>query len=129
MHWVLLSLLASLGWTLLNLAAKVIKVPAPLFLVYQYFVAGFVVLPLALSSMKAHNPLILALLGVVLAFSSLSGVEAVRKAPNPGYAVALINTNIALVYLASLIFLGSKIEPGKVIGLLLVFLGALLLVI
>jgi drug/metabolite transporter (DMT)-like permease len=60
---------------------------------------------------------------------NLFSVRAVAAAPNPGYAVAIVGLQAAVVTLAASALLGESMEWGKVLGVALCCAGIALLVV
>jgi len=53
-------------------------------------------------------------------------MQAIAAAPNPGYALAIISTSAAVVWLASLLIFRTPFEPMKLVGVLLCGAGVYL---
>ena len=70
-----------------------------------------------------------AIAGVLGYVGNLCGVRAVALAPNPGYAVAIFGLQALVVTLASVMLVGASVSWVKVLGVVLCFVGVVLLVI
>ncbi len=60
---------------------------------------------------------------------NLFDVEAIKLAPNPGYAQAIKNANILVITILSTRFFSSDFKPLRVIGAAIILIGIILLVI
>ena len=60
---------------------------------------------------------------------NLSDVEAIRLAPNPGYAQAIKNANIVVITFLSAHFFSSDFTFAKVVGAIVVLIGIVFLVV
>ncbi len=69
------------------------------------------------------------LLGILGAAANFILFEAVRMAPNPGYAMAIFHTEIVLVAIASVFMFRSELSRRSFLGVLLVVAGVILLVL
>lgn len=56
-------------------------------------------------------------------------MKAIREAENPGFARAIMATEIVLMYIAFIIIFGSKLELIKMVGIGCVVVGSVLIVI
>jgi len=72
---------------------------------------------------------LLALTGLLAYVGNLFSVRAVSEAPNPGYAVALVSLQAAVVTMAAVALQGASLSGIKAIGVALCCLGLALLVI
>jgi len=69
-------------------------------------------------------------LAAVLAYvGNLFSVRAIVSAPNPGYAIAIVSLQAAVVTLVSIVWLGAAFSWIKALGVLLCCAGVALLVI
>ncbi len=63
-------------------------------------------------------------------FSAVGNVvffQAIKLAPNPGYAVAIMSTNALLVTIASIFLFKAQFSVVKVMGIILAVVGVILL--
>ncbi len=69
----------------------------------------------------------LAAFAVTYAFLQYFFWHAVTGAPNPGYVMSFLSSGSVLVLLVSYFLFGSELDLRKVIGVIIVFLGLLLI--
>ena len=56
-------------------------------------------------------------------------IEAIKSAPNPGYAQAIKNTNIFVITMFSARYLSSEFSLHGIAGTAIVFIGIIFLVV
>lgn len=105
-----------------------------------FFLCGFVFLGfLALNIFSPSNlwhsdklPYFFAIMlavGIFSSFANWADFEGVKKAPNPGYPVAIRNATILPVVLLSVLFFNSELTLLKFFGVMLIILGIISLVL
>ncbi len=65
--------------------------------------------------------------GLLSYIGNLMQTRAVYEAPNPGYAMAIIYLNVALITAGAAIFLGADFSLRKILGTLLCLSGVVLI--
>lgn len=70
---------------------------------------------------------LLILTAVLGAAGNIMLVKGLSSAPNPGYALAIVNANVILVTIGAFFLFGSEITFVKGIGIVLSLLGIILL--
>lgn len=72
---------------------------------------------------------LLVLVAVLSYIGNLFSVRALAAAPNPGYAIAIVSVQAAVVTLSAIFLLGSSFSIMKTIGVVLCCVGIALLVV
>jgi len=74
--------------------------------------------------------LFIVLAGVFAAIGHWADFEAIKRAPNPGYATAVRNCSILPVIFLSVLIFNSELGPWKLVGaVVIILLGIILLVV
>jgi uncharacterized membrane protein len=73
--------------------------------------------------------LIMIMAGIFSVIGNWSDFEAIKKAPNPGYPVAIRNASILPITFLSIILFSSDFNPIKIIGVFFILGGIILLVV
>ncbi|MBR9681496.1 MAG: EamA family transporter [Candidatus Altiarchaeota archaeon] len=129
--WILISILGAIGIGILNYFPKIVKTGPIPYLSIQFLTAGIILLPFA---MKENLSLMtigaFALVGVLSLVANMLIFYALKLAPNPGYAYTIVAGvgGVVLFSLAS-IFLGESLTASKLVGAVLVLIGAFLLMV
>jgi uncharacterized membrane protein len=134
-NWVLSGIGAAICFTGMTLVIKKLLLIGINPLVLNMFLFGFVLIGFICWVSISKTPVnfswaILALLILAAVFSLLGNfldVTAIKLAPNPGYASTLKASQIALITLLSPILLGAALSIRALAGVVLVFVGVLLL--
>jgi hypothetical protein len=115
-----------------QLSRRGIETPAVLLLVFAFGALLYLVhVAVTRTPLPTRLPVI-ALLAATAALSyvgNLFSVRAVATAPNPGYAVALVSLQAAVVTIAALGMAGATLSWVKAVGVILCCAGLALLVI
>jgi uncharacterized membrane protein len=130
--WVLYSLVAFLGYFLINFFLKVLASENPFMVTLLVYAAAavamfIVLLPKMEFSIDFRPALIAIILGVLSAFTTVVALKALDIAPNPGYAVSIYSANFVLLAIVSVFAFGSSFNLMKFIGVLLTFAGMIML--
>jgi drug/metabolite transporter (DMT)-like permease len=70
---------------------------------------------------------LLILVGILGAAGNVFLTNGINAAPNPGYALAIVNANIILVTIASFFLFHSEITPIKGLAVVLISVGIIIL--
>jgi len=135
--WIVYSLLAAVSFTVLFLIFKELEVRGVPTFVSLTWVFGLGCLWNIAHNVVTRQPLaVSASLVSVFAATALiryvgNGLQfrATAMAPNPGYAVAIVSINAALISIASVWIFGAELSMMKIGGIGLCFLGVALLAI
>jgi drug/metabolite transporter (DMT)-like permease len=137
MNWFLKSLIGMLFTAGAIIALKALTsrgVPTE-FMTASYFILMAAITAAFIFSRKINIPVakkiapLIIILGILGAAANFILFEAVRMAPNPGYAMAIFHTEIVLVAVASVFLFKSELNWKSLLGVLLVAAGVILLVI
>jgi drug/metabolite transporter (DMT)-like permease len=115
-----------------HLSRRGVDSAAMLLLVFAFGTLPYLVhVRITRTPMPASAPVMALLAGTALLsyVGNFFSVRAVALAPNPGYAVALVSLQAALVTVAAVGLLGATVSWVKAIGVALCCLGIALLVI
>ncbi len=134
-NWVLSGIGAAVCFTGMTLVIRKVLLMGVSPLVLNMFLFGFVLIGFISWVSASKTPVnltwtILALLILAAVFSLFGNfldVNAVKLAPNPGYASTLKATQIALITLLAPILLGATLNLQAFIGVVFVFIGIVLL--
>ena len=139
MPWFVFSFLALVSLAGMTLCVRALTdrgVPAHnvLFLIVAFVFAGFIVMNILYPSLVWRS----SVLGTFILATSIAGItsvagnwfgfEAIRRAPNPGYAVAFKSAAVLPIALLSLVFFGSEWSPVRFLGVLAVLAGLFFLI-
>ncbi len=134
-NWVLSGIGAAVCFTGMTLVIKKLLLIGVSPLVLNMFLFGLVLIGFICWVSISKTPInitwtILSLLILAAVFSLLGNfldVNAVKLAPNPGYASTLKATQIALITLLAPILLGATLGLQAFLGVIFVFVGIMLL--
>lgn len=73
--------------------------------------------------------IIISIAGIFSVIGNIADFEAIKRAPNPGFPLAIRNSNIVLVALVSVLLFGSPFNIFKSAGVILVLFGIIMLVL
>lgn len=139
MPWFVFSFLALLSLAGMTLCVRALTdrgFPAHhvLFLLVAFVFAGFVAINIVHPSSVWQSPVLgtfilaTSIAGITSVVGNWFGFEAIRRAPNPGYAVAFKGTSVLPVAFLSLVLFGSEWDPVRFLGVLAVLFGLFFLI-
>lgn len=102
-------------------------------LIFEFVIAAVILTSFAVLAktniMPSNNTIWLLLLavGIFGAIGNILLTQGIISAPNPGYALAIVNANVVLVSIASFFLFKSEITLVKGIGIIFAVLGVILL--
>lgn len=139
MPWYVFSFLALVSLAGMTLCVRALTdrgVPAPhvLFLLVAFVFAGFLAVNIIHPSSVWQSPVLgtflfaISIAGATSVVGNWFGFEAIRRAPNPGYAVAFKNVSVLPVAFLSLSLFGSEWDPIRFLGVLGVLIGLFFLI-
>ena len=133
--WIIAALTGMFAFACMTLTLKKLtySLPTPVVLLYLFLITGglYLVYGIKLGLRFSVSPSQLGFLGLAAAFAfigNLGDIEALRMAPNPGYASAVKAGQIVLItFAALLLFAEQKLSWQGVGGVVLVVTGVGLL--
>lgn len=131
MDWFAYSLIGMVSFALMILLYKKLLLLGLNPTTLNLYIFGLVFIGLLFVTLKSKTPVsvsknIIILLLVTSVFSLIgntSQLKAFDKAPNPGYAVAVLSTQVILVTVLSKILFGSDFSFWKIVGIVVTMLG------
>ena len=135
--WAVFATVSCLSFTIMLLLFKQVSnagLSSPQLLLWVYIVAGALFFGHLIVTRTFEMPRLsvlaaLALCGALSYVGNYFQGKGLAAAPNPGYALAVVNTDVLLLTVASVWFFGSEFSAGKIAGTVLCMIGASLLVL
>jgi len=70
---------------------------------------------------------VLIAIGILGAIGNIMVTKSIITAPNPGYALAIINANVLVVTIGAVLLLGSELTVIKLTGIIFILIGVIIL--
>ena len=137
MKWFLLSIMGMFFTSSAIVSLKFVSMAGVRteFMMASYFIIISVILFAALKIRKIKIISDRRLITLAIASGALGAVsnfllfESIRISPNPGYSMALFNTEAIIIAVVSIFLFKSELSKKSIFGILLVVIGASILVI
>ena len=134
MNWIAYSIIAAISFAVMIMLYKQLLLMGINQNILNLSVFGFVFVGFAAVAITNKNfinltPLMLALLVLASVFSLIGNyynVKALNEAPNPGYSITIVSTQLVLISLLSILFFNSDFTWTKFIGITIVIFGSYL---
>lgn len=136
MDWFILSLLGMISLSGMFVAFRKLSdlgANSYTILIFEFLIAAILLTAYSVFTKTSIIPsdnniwYLLLLVGILGAVGNLLLVQGIASAPNPGYALAVVNANVILVTIAAFFLFKSGITLVKGIGLVLALIGVILI--
>ena len=130
-NWIILSLFAGLFLGVINFITRIIKTGPMQYLSIQFLTVGILLLPFAIrDGLTGLTILSFMGVGVLVLIANLLIFAAIQSAPNPGYAYTILSgLGGAILFILASTLLKESVTITKIIGAIMVLIGATLIII
>ena len=128
MGWLSYALIASAGLAVINVVPRFVDSGIFTFLAVGFGTAALATIPFAFAEGFATSSWLgLLIFGGALVFTNFFFTQSVRMAPNPGYSASLSQLAVPITFIVSFLFLDGELSLIKILGALLMVVGAVLI--